>query len=741
MTTPTVAEPPSDSQTSFSSLSCSVAGTAEDNDSVVLMKTDRHCGSIASGNGGSNSTVTENAGDEPNSLVTSSVSMLPEKIRRPKSNAKSSIWNYFEVYTAKAFKDLAVCMICDADVYYSDSMSTTMLQRHLRGKHRSVFDTLVEEDVKKKLKTEADSIAVQQTSLKSFVTVCPSFEKAYLKWLIDTYQPIKSCEYESFREMCYSLNGKAPTFGREKVRLLLTREAASVRIKLKEILDGRFWCGTTDCWTSCNNITYVTCTAHFVDKNTWTLHHFPLGIFEKKGRSKAEDVVEHVEQVWNIYDLNYSNLVCLVTDTEPTMVKAGRIFISNSSDQGGRLAWHGCVDHILELVTGVAMKDYNQSAGAMAKARELVGFFSSSSQAEAILLSKQAQGKAVKCIQDVATRWWSTYSMCSRLVRLKQYFYIMELEGSLDCNLSEVQWRVVEDTCKVLEPFMNAQKLLEGENYITVSFVPFLISSIRRGLQAVLADANSSDQVVALVTKMLNVFDKHWGTGEDGTVATDHQSTGPNRRPKGIPLLTLLASLVDPRFKTGPGLSNEDKSFLWDEILEEMVVLARVDINRRNQQQGPVVPILPVNPEQQVNNNMNNNDDIFAQITEMAAEEGLVPCAVGVAEGAVEVSAMERASAELLLYRREPHLPTKKPDGSFTDPLEWWRLKQSQFPLLSKLAVKYLAIPATSAPSERVFSTAGLTIASERAKLDPKGAGDLVFLHDAVPALKRYQSL
>jgi hypothetical protein len=304
-----------------------------------------------------------------------------------------------------------------------------------------------------------------------------------------------------------------------------------------------------------------------------------------------------------------------------------------------------------------------------------------------------------------------------------------------------VQWRVVEDTCKVLEPFMNAQKLLEGENYITVSFVPFLISSIRRGLQAVLADANSSDQVVALVTKMLNVFDKHWGTGEDGTVATDHQSTGPNRRPKGIPLLTLLASLVDPRFKTGPGLSNEDKSFLWDEILEEMVVLARVDINRRNQQQGPVVPILPDNPEQQVNNNMNNNDDIFAQITEMAAEEGLVPCAVGVAEGAVEVSAMERASAELLLYRREPHLPTKKPDGSFTDPLEWWRLKQTQFPLLSKLAVKYLAIPATSAPSERVFSTAGLTIASERAKLDPKGAGDLVFLHDAVPALKRYQSL
>jgi hypothetical protein len=36
------------------------------------------------------------------------------------------------------------------------------------------------------------------------------------------------------------------------------------------------------------------------------------------------------------------------------------------------------------------MKDNINSIGAMAKARELVGFSSNSSQAEAILLSKQA---------------------------------------------------------------------------------------------------------------------------------------------------------------------------------------------------------------------------------------------------------------------------------------------------------------------------------------------------------------
>jgi len=733
-------DPPTETQTSFSSVSCSIVDrsgdviqhSVSDGSSFVDLDRDR----ISSDSQGSIC-----FGDDPTSINSINILPLPAKVRKSKRNAKSAIWNYFEVYTDKAYKDLAVCMICNNDVNYSASMSTTMLLRHLRSKHRDAYDALVEEDAKKKLKSDSDlkTTTVHQSSLTSFMTICPSFQESYLEWVIDTYQPISSCEYASFRKMCFSLNGKAPVMGREKVRILLNREAATVRLQMKDVLAGRFWSGTTDCWTSCNNVTFVACTAHFVDPDSWTLLHFPLGIFEKKGRSKAEDVVRHVEHVWNLFDLHYTSLVCLVTDTEATMIKAGRIFIANSTENGGRLAWHGCVDHILELVTGVAMKDYNQSAGAMAKARELVGFFSSSSQAEAILLSKQAQGKAVKCIQDVCTRWWSTYSMCSRLLRLKQYFYIMELEGSLDCNLNEEQWKVIEDTCRVLEPFMVAQKLLEGENYVTVSFVPFLIFSIRKGLQAILVDDSSSAQVLSLVTTMLSVFDKHWGVGTDGTVATEHLSVGPNRRPKGIPLLTLLASLVDPRFKTGPGLSDEDKSFLWDEILEEMVVLARVDINRRHQEQEAHRQLHPIIPDAINNNNATADDDVYAQITQLAAAEGFHQCdGVGVAMEAVELNAQERASAELLLYRREPPLPTKNPDGSFTNPLDWWRVKHHQFPLLSKLAIKYLAIPATSAPSERVFSTAGITIANERAKLDPKDAGDLVFLHDAVPAMRKY---
>jgi hypothetical protein len=37
---------------------------------------------------------------------------------------------------------------------------------------------------------------------------------------------------------------------------------------------------------------------------------------------------------------------------------------------------------------------------------------------------------------------------------------------------------------------------------------------------------------------------------------------------------------------------------------------------------------------------------------------------------------VNRVDAELLLYKREQHLPLKKDDGSFNNPLDWWHLKE-----------------------------------------------------------------
>lgn len=51
------------------------------------------------------------------------------------------------------------------------------------------------------------------------------------------------------------------------------------------------------------------------------------------------------------------------------------------------------------------------------------------------------------------------------------------------------------------------------------------------------------------------------------------------------------------------------------------------------------------------------------------------------------------------------------------EPLPWWKSNARRYPVLALMAKDYLAIPATSAASERAFSRAGLLITDRRTRL------------------------
>jgi len=116
----------------------------------------------------------------------------------------------------------------------------------------------------------------------------------------------------------------------------------------------------------------------------------------------------------NFVCLSYHEAVSIVTDTEPTMIAAGRIYVQGSLKEGGKSKWLGCIDHLLQLVTHKAFSDLPMSEGSLKACRNLVNFFNLSPQATIKLLGKQVEGRAVKPIQDVTSRWWSTYAMCDR---------------------------------------------------------------------------------------------------------------------------------------------------------------------------------------------------------------------------------------------------------------------------------------------------------------------------------------
>jgi hypothetical protein len=93
-----------------------------------------------------------------------------------------------------------------------------------------------------------------------------------------------------------------------------------------------------------------------------------------------------------------------------------------------------------------------------------------------------------------------------------------------------------------------------------------------------------------------------------------------------------------------------------------------------------------------------------------------------------ELTVEAAVDAEVRAYRMHKGCAMASPDRRYYCPLEWWKLHHAQFPNVWKLAQRILAIPATSAPSERVFSAAANVVNKKRVQLKPETVDLLIFL-------------
>ena len=77
-------------------------------------------------------------------------------------------------------------------------------------------------------------------------------------------------------------------------------------------------------------------------------------------------------------------------------------------------------------------------------------------------------------------------------------------------------------------------------------------------------------------------------------------------------------------------------------------------------------------------------------------------------------------------------MPTESEAVPFVNVLEWWEVHESQLPMMATLVKNILCVPATSTPSERMFSKAGNLITKKRASLKPKKVDMMLFLNASI---------
>ena len=242
-------------------------------------------------------------------------------------------------------------------------------------------------------------------------------------------------------------------------------------------------------------------------------------------------------------------------------------------------------------------------------------------------------------------------------------------------NLDYSEWNLVEAIIEVLQPFEWATKTLSGDKYATLSMVIPLMSSILISLREMRCTVAAAEIVrKALIQAVENRFSD---MEIDRTITT--------------------ACILDPRFKTFMFIETSNRLKAVEALRTEMSTLEPIE---RSQTQI-VVEVSPPNPSKR------RKLDFWKIVDEQCNQ----------------VHDVNSYSVELDSYLAENCVNRE------TDIIMYWFENQKKFPLLYKLSLKYLCIPATSCSSERVFSKAGEIVSAKRSRLKPKNVNDLIFLN------------
>ncbi|XP_032428200.1 zinc finger BED domain-containing protein 1-like [Xiphophorus hellerii] len=336
---------------------------------------------------------------------------------------------------------------------------------------------------------------------------------------------------------------------------------------------------TSDMWTSINMDAYLAVTCHFVEENE-KLSSVLLGVQAFPQSHTAENIAcvkASLMEEWGIS----GKVTCMVTDGAPNMVACVREL---------KLRHHICVAHTLNLVVKRALDQHPVLSGLRAKARKLVDYFRSSTTVKvcSFLLFQyimlivclysycsdlmayssvslkekltqvqlQLGMQATKLMQEVETRWNSTYLMLQRLVELREPVGAALAGLHTDIPFfTASEFDIVVACLSLLSPFYDATTELSAEEHMSASKVIPLLKMIEKALQE--EDTKSAPAVAVEIGEQLI-----------------RQLREKLHMLQSMSILS-LATLLDPRFKLIAFFSNTKAAEAVKRLTSECATVIR----------------------------------------------------------------------------------------------------------------------------------------------------------------------
>lgn len=260
-------------------------------------------------------------------------------------------------------------------------------------------------------------------------------------------------------------------------------------------------------------------------------------------------------------------------------------------------------------------------------------------------------------------------------------------------HLSEDELRLAEEIVKCLKPMKDVKTMLCCESSPTVSMVMPVKHIL---LNSILAPCDVDTRFITEMKKiMVTDLASRYSTQED---------------------ILNVAAATDPRFKNLPYLTDAKRFEVFSrvttetasdiEALQAQPVMVKTEPQDQQAETTPPLPQLQLEAETtQASEGITDLDDVdlskpILQSKCNESKKSLIEDLLGdvfIVKTEPATSAFDRAQVDVTKYKAYACISLKE------DCLLWWKKHQFIYPNLTRLAKKFLSIPATSVPSERAF--------------------------------------
>ena len=348
----------------------------------------------------------------------------------------------------------------------------------------------------------------------------------------------------------------------------------------------------------------------------------------------------------------------------------------------------GCFIHTLQLVVNSCVISSNT---AVKKARQLVSRCNKSYKTTEKLVKKAGK----KLINDVPTRWNSTFLMISRMIDVKPHL-VEVLEEQEWESLSSSEWKRLQAIEKILEPFHHHTNITSAEDSTTI----------------------------AMVIPVLKELELHLGEmkkpGSTVTVMADKMLTDMKKRFKFV--TDAESDMFDPVYITSTYFNPAYKNVLSKQQEELAQVFIKQLISHQDQYEVPAETQTEGNPTiDPIPSCSESGEPQAKRFKHLSRLSKLL-------EVEEEQSRENRTPDKHDLELNEYSLASTTIEERKMDPLDYWVGKLKHFPVLAPIACDILAVPASTAPVERIFSTGGDATGGKRNRLTQKNLEREIFI-------------